>query len=278
VVEHFSEDIPRHGSLGPDGSARSEMVSMQRHFVADAGQYVMEAAILDRTSGKASAQRVEFEIPSEAAGPSLSDVAIVQSMEPLPESEVDSGEPLHYGHSKVVPGLSGRVAHGAKNISFFFVVHPDADSGEQPRLEMEVRKSKEPLAQVPLQLRKTAGPAAIPYVASIQAASLPSGTYEVIERLTQAGKTAERAVSFSIDGPELARAENPDAAVAPSDDAGVGPAAPLPDGSNHLVITALPDGAVPAPSTEQTGNDYYRRRENARSTIPSRCRISCVSR
>jgi VWFA-related protein len=252
VVQHFSEDIPQHGSLGPDGSGRSEVVTMQRHFVADPGQYVMEAAILDRNSGKASAQRTEFEVPSEPAGPSLSDVAVVQRMDPLPAAEMDSAEPLQYGNSKVVAGISGRVPHGTKNISFYFVVHPDADSTDPPRLEMEVLKSKESIAQVPLQLRKTVGPVSIPYVASIQAASLPSGDYEVIEKLTQGGKTVERAVAFRIEGPELARADGPGATAAPSDDAApVSASQPQPDSGRQLVITSLPDGVVPPPSTEQ---------------------------
>jgi VWFA-related protein len=260
VIEHFSEDVPRHASLDSKGSPGSEVITMQRHFLADPGQYVVEAAVLDRNSEKAGAQRMEFEIPSETAGPSLSDVTMVQHMEPLP-AEMDSTEPLHYGSSKVVPNLSGQMPHGAKNISFFFVVHPDPNSAEQPRLEMEVLKSNEQIAELPLQLRKTTGAASIPYLASIQSTSLSSGDYEVIERLVQGGKTTQRAVAFRIEGAALASAaapENTSGAIQPlSDDSetavafdgqqpGTGARA-----GRHLVITSLPDGAVSAPSTEQ---------------------------
>ena len=68
VIEHFSEDVPQHGSLDSKSGAQSELITMQRHFTAEPGQYVLEAAVLDRNNEKAGAQRQEFEIPTEAAG------------------------------------------------------------------------------------------------------------------------------------------------------------------------------------------------------------------
>ena len=259
VVEHFSEDIPRHGSLDSKGTAQSELITLQRHFIADPGKYTLETAILDRSNEKAGAQRQDFEISNPSPGPSLSDVTMVQRVDPLP-SELDSMEPLQYGKGKVVPDISGRVPHGQKDISFFFVVHPDPTSTEQPTLEMEVLKSNESIAQVPLHLVKTTGPGSIPYLASIQASSLPSGDYAVIERITQAGKTSERALAFRIDGPELASAMAPEgasnAAKPENDDADVttsGLQPPETDGhaGRRLVITSLPADAVPPPTADE---------------------------
>jgi hypothetical protein len=174
-------------------------------------------------------------------------------------AEMESTEPLQYGKGKVVPSISGRVPHGAKQISFFFMVHPDANSTEQPTLEMEVLKSHEAIAQVPLHLAKMTGPGSIPYLASIQSTALPSGDYEVIEKLTQGGKTSERGLTFRIEGPELAAATTPDnatGAAQPQNDSSELASAvgsPETDGHNsrHLVITSLPAGAVPAPSPEE---------------------------
>jgi VWFA-related protein len=260
VIEHFSEDVPRHGSLDSKDSAQGGRITMQRHFAAEPGQYILEAAILDRNNEKAGAQRLEFEIQSETAGPALSDVALVQRIDPLP-SELDSAEPLRYGSGKVVPSVSGRVPHGVKEISFFFVVHPDPNSSEQPTLEMEVLKSNESIAQLPLHLMKMSGPGSVPYLASIQSGSLPSGDYQVIEKLTQGGKTTERGLAFRIEGPELAAATMPDSAAGGSqpqtDDANTTASSSLlpPDADGHagrrLVITSLPAGAVPPPSEDQ---------------------------
>jgi VWFA-related protein len=279
VIEHFSEDIPRHASLDSKGNTGSELITMQRHFLADPGEYVVEAVALDRNSEKAGAQRLNFEIPSEPSGPSLSDVTMVERMEPLP-SEVDSTEPLRYGTSKVVPTLSGQIAHGAKSISFFFVVHPDPVSKEQPRLEMEVLKNNEQIAQLPLQFRKTTGAVSVPYLASIQSASLSSGDYEVIERVEQGGKTAEHAVAFRIEGPELASAAAPgdSSATRPADDAQVSATSEVQSSGTeghtgrHLVITALPEGTVSAPSAEQLAGIVAGARKRAldyTSTLPN---------
>jgi hypothetical protein len=215
----------------------------------------MEAAILDLNNEKAGAQRLEFEIPAEPAGPNLSDVTLVQRVVPMPQ-EMSPEEPLRYGSGKVIPSISGRVPHGAKEISFFFVVHPDPNSAEQPTLEMEVLKSNEAIAQVPLHLLKATGPGSIPYLASIQAASLSAGDYEVIEKLTQGGNTAERAVSFRIDGPELAAAATPANATEPqNDDALIAATSGPPDTTGHnshrLTITSLPAGAVAPPSADE---------------------------
>jgi VWFA-related protein len=259
VVEHFSEDIPRHGSLDSKGTAQSELITLQRHFTSEPGKYTLETAVLDRNNEKAGAQRQDFEISDESAGPSLSDVTMVERVDPM-SSELDSTEPMQYGKGKVVPSISGRVPHGAKEISFFFVVHPDSTSAQQPTLEMEVLKSHESIAQMPLHLMKVSGPGSIPYLASIQSTSLPSGDYEVIEKLTQAGKTTERSVDFRIEGPELAAANAPNGAggAQPQNDdaafAGAsGPQSTEADGHSgrHLVITTLPAGAVPPPTADQ---------------------------
>lgn len=255
VIEHFSEDVPRHGSLDSKGTPQSELITMQRHFTAEPGHYVLEAAVLDRNNEKAGAQRTEFDIPAPPVGPALSDVALVQRVVPLPQ-EMSASEPLRYGGNKVIPSLSGRVPHGSKEISFFFVVHPDPNSTEQPTLEMEVLKSSEPIAQVPLHLLKMNGPGSIPYLASIQAASLSAGDYEIIERLTQGGNTTERGVSFRIEGPVLAASTPPDSGPQ-NDDALIaatsGPPSADADAHNgrRLVITSLPAGSVPPPSADE---------------------------
>jgi VWFA-related protein len=280
VIEHFSEDIPRHASLDSKGSTGSELITMQRHFLADPGQYVVEAAVLDRNSEKAGAQRTQLEISGESTGPSLSDVTIVHHMEPLP-AEMDSAEPLRYGSNKVIPSLSGQMPHGAKNISFFFMVHPDPSSAQQPRLEMEVLKNNEQIAQLPLQLRKATGAAVIPYLASIQSGSLSGGNYEVIERLTQDGKTTEHAVKFRIEGPELASATapgNPTSNTA-GDEPDVAPQHGPSPGTDQrtgrrIVITALPDG--PALSADQVPAIVASARKRALEYTASLPNFICV--
>ncbi len=257
VLEHFGEDVPRHGALQSMDAARSEAITLQRHFIAGPGQYTLEAAIVDRNNGKASAQRVDFEIANPPAGPSLSDLALVRRTDPI-SAETDLLEPLRYENGRVVPDLSGRVPPEAKNISLFFMVHSDPQASEQPRLEMELLRNGESVGRMPLQLRKSSGQAAIPYMASIRASSLAAGNYEAIASLTQNGKTSERSVSFRVEGPELASAGSMagNATSASSNDTSPISDAKLesPAGesqSHRLIITALPETAAPPPTPDE---------------------------
>lgn len=252
VVEHFGEDVPRHGAL----SAKDAMpgITMQRHFTAEPGQYVLEAAVVDQNNGKTGAQRLEFEIPDAQGGPFLSDLAMVQRIDPVPQ-EADPSEPMRYGNGKVVPGLLDQVPKGIKELSLFFVVHPGANLTDAPKLEMEVLKSGESIARVPLTLTKTTGPVTIPYLTSIQSGRLPGGDYKVIERLTQGGKTAARELTFHIKDPETPiEAASAGTKESPGDDAEPVTGMQIPTGGpggENPLITSLPKDAVPPPTSEQ---------------------------
>lgn len=84
IVEHFGEDIPRRGALEAMEGARSEVVTLQRHFIAAPRDYMLEAAMLDLNSGKAGAECTNCNVPSATAGPLLSDIALARKTEPLP--------------------------------------------------------------------------------------------------------------------------------------------------------------------------------------------------
>jgi VWFA-related protein len=201
VIKHFGEDIPHHGALDTKNADQAGSIIMQRHFSFNPGEYLLEAAVFDYQSGKAGAQRSTFKISQSPSGPALSDIAMIQRIDPVPE-EADPTEPMRYGKGKVVPSASERVVAGKNELSFFFVIHPDPNLAEQPRLDMQILESGETVAQVPLPLRQATASGALPYLASIRSAGLPSGDYEVIGRLSQGDNTVERSLSFQIVGAE----------------------------------------------------------------------------
>jgi hypothetical protein len=285
VIEHFSEDIPRHGALETIDAARSEMVTLQRHFIAAPGEYRLEAAILDRNSGKAGAQRLSFEIPRVPDGPSLGDIALVRRTEPF-RAEEDPLEPLRYENGKMVPNLAGQISHDAKAVSMFFMVHPDPHAAEQAQLEMELLRDGEPVGRMPLQLRKSSGQGAVPYLASLQASALAAGNYQATMTLTQAGKASESTVSFTIDGPELASTATTTAGAGEAASLDRKETGPVSDSSlpapgseavrrSRLVITSLPSTvAAPAPDELQAIVESARKR--ALSYADSLPNFTCV--
>jgi hypothetical protein len=279
-IEHFSEDIPRHGALEALPAARAEVVTLQRHFLAPPGQYVLEAAVLDRNSETAGAQRIEFEIPKPSDGPALSDIALVRRTDAL-APDADPLEPLRYKNGRIVPNLSGVVSHDAKEISLFFMIHPDSHATEPPTLEMEVAKNGETIGRMPLQLRQGSGQNAMPYMGSIQAKSFSPGKYEVTATITQGARISEQSIVFTIDGPEVASASG-NASVPPPSAGSVPdltPPANIPGVSSReaprLVITS-PSNPVAPPSAEEIQAVLDGARDRALRYGDSLPNFSCV--
>ncbi len=251
VVEHFSEDVPHHGKLGAEGD-KTGSITMQRHFTAEPGTYSLEVAILDHNAGKTGAQRIPFEVTGPANGFFLSDLSMVQRIDAMPDA-VDLMDPMRYGDGRVVPQISQKVSLAAKEISFFFIVHTQ-DSAVAPRLEMELRRNGKAMARSPLTLSKTSGGAILPYLTSIQTAALAAGNYEVVERLTQGESSAERKLSFQIQGTKAIEEAN-DAVGASQASDGTTADIEMPAGataSGHsVVIRSLPDNASSALTPDQ---------------------------
>src|ERR1700722_8348277 len=282
VIEHFSEDIPRHGALETLDGARSGVVTLQRHFVAGPGEYGAEVAIQDRNSGKFSAQRTAFEIAGTESVPSLSDLTLVRRTDPF-NLESDPSEPLRYEKSRIVPNLSGQMPQDAKAVSLFFLIHPDAAASEPATLEIEVFRNGQPVGRNPLPLRQSASGGAVPYLMSIPANALPAGNYEVTATLMQGEKTSERTLSFRREGPELASAASGKAAPHPSDaepasDASVETPGIVSHGAHALAITALLSETVAPPVEDEIQVMIADARKRAVSYSNSLPNFMCVER
>jgi VWFA-related protein len=282
VIEHFSEDVPRHGALETLDKARSDVVTLQRHFVAGPGEYVAEVAIQDRNSGKFSAHRADFEVTGSQSVPSLSDLTLVRRTDPF-NLEADPSEPLRYEKSRVVPNLSGQVPQDAKAASLFFLIHPDASASEPATLEIEVFRNGQPVGRNPLPLRKSTSGGAVPYLMSIPANALPAGNYEVTATLIEGEKTSERTLSFRREGPELASAAagkaDPDASDAePASDANIETPGIVSHGTGALAITALSSENVAPPSQDEIQGIIADARKRAISYSNSLPNFMCVER
>jgi hypothetical protein len=279
VIDHFSQDIPRHGAIESVGT-RSDVVTLQRHFTAPPGEYVLEAAVLDVNSEKAGAQRISFEIPETSSSLALSDMALVRRIDPF-RADSDPQEPLRYGAAKVVPSLSGEVAKGAKDISIFFIIHPNS-AAASVKLEMEVRKNGESLGKMPLPVRSDAhGGTAVPYLGTIQTRLLSPGAYQVVALVSQGDKTAQRTANFTISGADVADVSQGAARSVSSGSADTESASDATKAASaalantKLVITA-PANPIPAPAQEELSSILDDARARALHYAESLPNFSCV--
>lgn len=272
VVERFSEDISRNGALETIDAARADVVTLQRHFSAAPGNYVLEAVVLDNLGGKAGAQRTEFTIPAQTDGPWLSDVALVRRTEPLsgtPDSLNPTQDPMQYDKTRVIPNLSAQVPTGTPRISFFFGIHPDAKlPAGDGKLDMDVQRDGKSVSRSSSVIARSAGSDSSLNLASIQARSLAPGSYRAVFTYTQADKTSSRDLAFTVVGDQIAandrQPESLDAtSEAASGNSGNADPDPSPDADSATASRALLDLApgrfTPSPlssSSRPPGKKY----------------------
>jgi VWFA-related protein len=243
VIAHFSEDIPRRGTLKNIDKIQYEAITLQRHFSAPPGQYVLELAVLDRNNNKAGAQRIDFEIPKMAGTLSLSKMVLVREMEPFSAAD-DPTEPLQHGAKKVTPDLSGQMAPGAKDAPIFLAIHTDPNSHDIAMLNLKVFRNGELLGEKAVPVRQIDGSASSTFLTRIGATPPMDGAYEVKASLSQGGKTSEASTAFKLTG-------NPTVSVAPaSGKTGLAVVEEATEHASRLAIT-FPTSATERPEPEE---------------------------
>ncbi len=294
VLRRFSQDVPLHESPDLLRKDPGQVITMQHHFSADPGTYTLETAVADANGNVAGAQRTTFTIAPVPPGPALSDLVLVQKVEPVHE-DTAAFDPMRYEDGRILPSLNTELPENTSALSFFFMVHPLAGSTAQPQLQMRIRRNGESLGVLPLDLHKVSGTgAAIPYYGTLQGRVFPPGNYQVEAVLTQDGQSVTSTATFSVEG-TIAASTAPAASITASSDAAarqlasadairgslfviVSPAhpiAPPTDAEVHDIITAASQRAlswfdslenffcveVTNHSTDATGNGDWKHKD-----------------
>jgi VWFA-related protein len=264
VIEHYSEDITKRAVRETLDRDRAATISLARHFISVPGKYTMEVGVLDQNSGKAGAERSDFEIPDVAGAVSLSDMVLVRKVEGSHTDEDDPLEPLRYEHQKVTPNLAGELPAHSHEVSLFFILHPDPASSEPMALEMELIHDGKAGKRTPL-LHADGVKAPMPYLASIGSHALAPGEYVVKAYIKQGSKTAVQTGSFSIAGAPVTEVANADSewfnGISIDGDQ---PSSAPPQPANQLAIVA-PAKPTPAPPQEEAQTVIEAARERALS-------------
>ena len=273
VIETFSEDLPRRGALEQIESARDEVITFQRHFSLPPGAYSLNAAILDANSGRAGARRIAFDIPPPAPL-SLSDVVLVRKVEPPTQSPDagDSLDPMRHGAEKVTADISGQVPQDVKQLSIFFITHPDPKGPEQATYTIGLSRKGRPLLTAPANPTPVGSGAAATSLVALSMKRLLPGDYEVRVTVTQGGRSVETAAPFTVMGEPLASAGNV-VAVTSSDtnDDDFPPVEIGIHGAGQLKIETAQTAVPPPPADELNAllADAARRANEFTQTLPN---------
>jgi VWFA-related protein len=201
VLQRFGQEFPLHEAPELLRADSGQTLTLERQFSAEPGVYTLEAAVLDRLGNKRGALRTTFTIAPLPQGPSLSDIALVEGIEPAEEDNQTFFEPMRYRDGRVVPNLDPSLPQTTKDLSLFFLVHPLAGTAGQPTLHMQIIRDGRVLTEIPMDLEKVSGTgAALPYLETIHARGFPPGDYQVKALLSQNGDTASSMVSFHVEG------------------------------------------------------------------------------
>jgi hypothetical protein len=143
------------------------------------GQYTLESAVMDRGSGKIGAQRTAFTVPAKVPGVALSSLVPMRSYTPNAKG-LDPADPFQFQGGSVTPTLDMTVKKGPNSVlRLFFTVYPDTSMPAAPSVEIEFLQAGKSLTKVPMQLPAADALGRIPYLMTIPAESIPSGSYEV---------------------------------------------------------------------------------------------------
>lgn len=283
VVQRFSEDIPRHEAPDMLRLPENQFITMQRHFSAEPGTYTLETAVLDRLGNKSGAQRTTFTISPPDQGPALSDVALVRSIEPV-HSDTASFEPMRYRNGRVIPDLAQMLPEGTQSLSVFFLIHPLPPSAGAPELSLQILRNGSSLGKIPLELSKSDGLGAVPYLGTVGGHVFPPGNYKIVATLTQGGHSATSDASFSVEGTIAATMASNDAvfsatagsaADAATRSADERLAASAVTANSRFVFSASKD-PVPAPSPAEAHDMIEAARQRALAWSESLPNFMCL--
>ncbi|MGA8089817.1 MAG: VWA domain-containing protein [Terracidiphilus sp.] len=276
VVEHFGENIAKRGAVESLATDPTASMILQRHFLAIPGQYMLEAAVYDEQGLKFGAQRTVFEIPQSQPSPTLSPIVLVKRVDTINDDNDDPLEPMRYEKGKITPNLVDVVPAGSKNVSLFFILHPDPKLSGPTTLEMEASHNGHPGRRVPVPLKLDPAAGSVPYLASFKGAALTPGDYNVKAIMTQGGKTAVQEISFNMAGSAAA------ASASGAEGHGGGDVGDLTVGSESsdtyggvLAITSETN-PVPPPEPEEVAKLIEDARSRAVSYMDSLPNFMCV--
>jgi VWFA-related protein len=199
IVERFSRDVPIVAPGDKLDAFRRGRFTQTYHVNLAPGRYTLESVVMDQEGLKPSAKRMSLVVAApSAAGVRMSSLTLIRRIEPQ-TGQVDAKDPFHFEGGKVVPALDTAIpAAGGGELSYYFVVYPQAQSTEKPQLVMEFLREGQLVAKATPELPAPDQGGLIRYVASLPLTSFTPGNYEVRTIVKQGGTAAEEQAAFSI--------------------------------------------------------------------------------
>ena len=163
------------------------------------GKYTLETAVMDRESGKIGTGRAEFTVPAKVPGVAISSLTPMRSYTPNAKG-LDPNDPFQFQGGSITPTMDLTVKKGPNAVlRLFFTVYQDALITSAPAVEIEFLQAGKSLTKVPMQLPAADAQGRIPYLMTIPAESIPSGSYEIRATARQGATAASASTAIVIE-------------------------------------------------------------------------------
>ncbi len=165
------------------------------------GTYSLETAVMDLASGKIGTQRSAFTVSDTRKSVGISSITGVHAYVPNAKG-LDPADPFAYQGGLITPTLDSVVSRAPNSLlRLFFTVYPDASDSTKPTVEIELMQHGKILQKVPLEMPAPDPQGKIPYVMTIPAAAIPSGTYQIRAVAHQGGTASQALTTVTIGAP-----------------------------------------------------------------------------
>ena len=196
VVDKFSQDSSLDVPDDKLEALQQGQIPFTHAIDLPAGHYTVDTAIVDMESKHASTGTLQFDAPTRK-GVGLSSVMFVQRMENLPAAG-DGGDPFVFaagkGARRVIPELGDNLRAGVKPY-VFFVVYPDKNNAEKPKLQVEFLVDDKVIAK---QLADLPPPDATGAIPMVVATATQAGKCQLRISALQGSASAVQTLHYSV--------------------------------------------------------------------------------
>ena len=194
IVERFALDSPFQGPLDRADNYRQAPWQMEERVVLAPGSYVLETAVSDVQSKRASVQRRNFTVEPWQPGPHISALTYVRGV----VDTTDGSKRVFQAAGKAIePDLEVRLKGGkGSQALLYFLAQGAPDSAAPLTVDLEVVKENDVVARGQVFSGPVKGET--PLVAKLDAARLPGGDYQVRITAKQGDRSSASSLPLAI--------------------------------------------------------------------------------
>ncbi len=197
IVQKISQVYPFEGPTDKVDAMKRGKVGFNRTVALAPGKYTFEAAVQDRGTQKIGSLRAPLEIPP-ARGIALSSVAVVRSIEPVPENRLKVEDPFRIQTARVLPNFDTPISKSANpNFYLFAVVWPGKDGGA-PQLTLEFAKDGKKTGEGKADLLPPDEKGRMVFLGEYPLSGFEPGSYEAVVKVKQGAASTQDKATFTI--------------------------------------------------------------------------------